>query len=311
MADERYLPPREPVDNPPVQKKQGRKTLLLWLLLIIVFIAIYQCVSHDPAGPPGEVAAEGGGPSTWVTMLSPAISVGLLVLVIGFIWWQLRGGSKLSQEQEPGLVALQEGRYDDAARIFGLVADKRRGQIAYASVARHNQAIAHLRGGDYAQAKRLLVAVERSPGLGLTSQVRIASAIALGRAYALEGDTDAAERWLEDARKKLGRGRERLSSAAELRMAEALLDTRRGAEDAALRSLENGWRNLEGTVTLSSMRSMWLLRAFLAARASAPRDQGEVEQWLSYLRPYREGEFRAMALHWPELRTFLASYGLT
>ena len=46
VSDDDFLPPPEPRDNP-VQKNKhkGLKTLLLWIVLIFLFVVIYQLVT--------------------------------------------------------------------------------------------------------------------------------------------------------------------------------------------------------------------------------------------------------------------------
>ena len=45
-----YLPPLEPTDNPVAVQKKSIKVVLLWLLLILMFVSIYQLFT-GPATP--------------------------------------------------------------------------------------------------------------------------------------------------------------------------------------------------------------------------------------------------------------------
>src|SRR5262245_59211297 len=67
-ANPPFLPPSEPSDNPavsPQQKKsKAKKTIALWVLLIVMFISIYQLFSGPTQGH-GRAAPRCPEPSFW------------------------------------------------------------------------------------------------------------------------------------------------------------------------------------------------------------------------------------------------------
>jgi tetratricopeptide (TPR) repeat protein len=295
---EPFLPPAQPADNPAQKKKSS--ALLWWVILIIAFVAIYNVMS------PGH-EAHGDLWSGLAFILSgwPFLLIGL---VIFYLWWQFHGGAQFQLAQEPGLVALAEGQFDDAAAIFRGLAEKHRRQMQYASVARYNLAIVLMRHGKLESAIAELIAVETGAGLLYAADIRRLAAISLGECYALRGDLDTSRRWVDEARKRLGRGQHRNTAACLLRLAEAVLDCRAGRFDEALRGLERDWRQLEGTLALPYMRVGYLMRAYATAQLGGPRGEGAATPFVTLL---RGAPLDHLAVEWPELRTFLAAQGLS
>jgi tetratricopeptide (TPR) repeat protein len=322
MADEPLLPPAEPTDNPPAQRRTSRKAVLLWLVLIALFGVCYFHFGDRQDGPAGDSAGTGvaggtdgtGRPeapgSIWNAAAWPATSLAVIAVALAFLWWQGRGTAKFNVEGEPGLLALHEGRLDEAISLLEGVAKRYRGKIGYSSVARYNLATALMRKGDLDHARTVLEDVERMPALPYASDARLLAAISLARLHALQGRTDLADRWLEDGRRRLKRAATRLWTAASLRIVEGIVLCRKGDLEAAHSRLDEEAILLEALVSVQGMREVWLLRAFMAAQQAPARDQGEVERWLGMLRPYRQGEFDHLAGAWPELRAFLDGSGI-
>ncbi|HEX6836507.1 MAG TPA: hypothetical protein VF334_08030 [Polyangia bacterium] len=301
-----YLPPAEPTDNP-AAKKSGRKTLLVWLLLVMMFVAIYQLMSVPT---PHHVAHAAPPPrdDTWSSLAFGVLpALGVVVLFIMFLRMQLRGGGKLNAALEPGNLALADGDLGRAADVFAAVAHQYRKQTTYAAVAKLSLSTALMRQGELARATDAAVEVERAPGLLFGGDVRTMAAIHLGMLYALRGELDAAGRWCDDARRRLPRGHNRTLSAALLRIAEILVLARSGKRDDAARALDRDWHRLEEALTVASMRKAWLVRAWCAA---ADPSRGSVEPWLTMARAGRKGELRWLGAEWPELRAFLDAHDL-
>src|SRR5205823_3340580 len=125
------------------------------------------------------------------------------------------------------------------------------------------------------------------------SDVRTMAATHLALLYALRGQLDAATRWCDDARRRLARGQNRTLSAALLRLAEIVVLARSGQRDDATRALDRDARRLEESLTVTSMRKAWLLRAFLAA---ADGTRGTIEPWLTLARSGGKSELRWLAV---------------
>ena len=307
-ANAPYLPPAVPTDNPGAKTKSARKTLLLWLVLLCMFVALYQLFSTPT--PPHHVARDAPPPGNdpFGTMLLAFLpAVGFVVLLVTLFRWQLRGGNRLNARLEPGNLALADGDLGRAADVFAAVAQQYRKQATYAAVAKLSLSTALMRQGELAKATDAAIEVERAPGLLFGGDVRTMAAIHLGMLYALRGELDAAERWCDDARRRLPRGQNRTLSAALLRLAEILVLARSDKRDDAARALDRDWHRLEEALTVASMRKAWLVRAWCAA---ADPSRGSVEPWLTMARAGRKGELRWLGAGWPELRAFLDAHDL-
>ncbi len=307
--DQPYLPPPE-ADNAAPPSGKPRRTLALWVALIIMMIVIYQVVAPAaghvtaPLPPCAEASHLGSSLATW------GMSLLLIFIFIFFIRMQLRGGSKFNLLQEPGLVSLAEGQLERATAVFREVMVKYQRQSSYAAVARYNLATTLLRQGNLSGAVEEAARVEKGAGLLWASDIRVLAGILLAELYALRGQLDAAEKWLADARRRQLRSQSRTQPAAQLRLAETILQCRQGHFEDAVRLLDRDWRQLESTLTVAWMRNVWLMRAFAAAQLGGPRDAGAVP-YLSILRTQPAGAYDHLAVEWPELRTFLVANSLS
>jgi hypothetical protein len=307
-AKEPYLPPREPSDNPPAApaKKAGvTKTLLLWVLLIVMFIVIYQffnspSTTHHVSAH--QETASGGG-SSWIYGWLPG---GAVVGMFFFFFYRLRGGNQLNQKLEPGMMALADGDLGRALAVFDQAAKEYRKQAHYVALIATWQASVRLRQGAFSDAADNLIGAERTAGLLYGSDVRASAAVDLAHLYGLRGQLDAAGRWIADGRRRLPKVGHRLGLAAKLRVAEALVAARRGEREQAARLLDGDWHRIESAFTVSLMREVWLLRAFVADGGQ----RGSAETWLTLLRASR-GELDWIGAEWPEMKTFLVAHGLS
>jgi hypothetical protein len=321
-ADAPFLPPAEPGDKP---KPVFRKTILLWLLLILMFVSIYQLFSGPPPKPRRAISSQEvvvappprpPAPETdLVTLLLgswlPMLAVIGVFYGIGFglVRRQVRGTGKLAALLEPGHLALADGDVAGAVKTYEAAARKFRGQRAYAGMAKLGLADARMRQGDFDGALKVLNEVEQSPGVLYASELRLLAAVDFGLAYALRGETDVATRWLDDARRRLARTPGvRTSQAGLLCLAEVITLARAGKRHEATRLLERDWSRVEATVLATVMRRGWLLRAFLAGTDPS---RATAEPYLTMLRSGRRGELDWMATKWPELKAFLVAHELS
>jgi tetratricopeptide (TPR) repeat protein len=311
-TDEPYLPPPEPADNPAEaqqKKKSARRTLILWAVLILMVMAIYQLFtpppSHRHAPEPPPCTSE----LTWWSVVGWLLPLGLVIAFLGYFRWVSRAGTRFNLAQEPGLLALAEGQLERAATVFREVAAKYSSSV-HRSLARYNLGCVLLRQGNLRGAVDEAIAVEKGAGLLWSSELRLWAAILLAELYALIGQSDAAARWLADARRRLKRANNRTYAAALLRSAEAVLECRRGQFAEALRGFERDWRQLEGSLSVKWMSTAWLMRAFAAAQLDGPREAGAAP-FLALLRSQPAGAWDHLAVEWPELRTFLIAHSLS
>lgn len=86
---------------------QARKTLLLWLALVAMFVAIYALMS-----PTGERPGSGAGrsPRVWLYVAIP-------VVVVGLVLWVRRANAKNAALRE-GIELLAKGRSAEALQKF-------------------------------------------------------------------------------------------------------------------------------------------------------------------------------------------------
>lgn len=300
-ANAPYLPSVDAKDNPPANKNRARKTIVLWLALVVMFIAIYQLFSVPPAAPHHAVSAPCATTREFV-FWPAALAVGFVGLVLFALMRQFRGGARLNAKLEPGLIALADGDLGLAVQVFTAVAHEYRKQSLYSAAAKLSLATALMRQGELGPATEIAIAVERAPGLLFGSEARLMAAIDLAMIYALRGQTDVARRWCEDGRKRLARAQNRTLTAALLRLTEILVLAREGKRDEAAKAIERDWRRLEEALTAASMKKAWLLRAFVTANDGT---RANVGPWTAVV---RRGELTWMAVEWPELRAFLAAH---
>jgi tetratricopeptide (TPR) repeat protein len=296
-----FLPPPM-ADNPAPKKKSP---FALWFILIVMVIAIWNLMAPSPH------AEEGGTVWRLASGLSTFIEwtwwFWIIATPFGYLIWLGRAARPFNLAQEPGLTALADGRLDDAAAIFREVGSRFRRKAQYAAVARYNLAIVLRRQGKIESAIAELIAVEKGAGLVYASEVRLLAAISLAESYAQRGELEAAQRWLDEARKRLARAGHRNHSACLVRVADAILACRAGRFDEALRGLERDWRQLEGNLALPTMREAWLMRAYATAQLGGVRGEGAATPWITLL---RGAQIEYLAVDWPELRTFLESQSL-
>jgi tetratricopeptide (TPR) repeat protein len=328
-----FLPEPDPEPAKPV-KRQARRALALWVLLIVMFMGIWQFLSPTPepsgAAPrrqtshatararddadvdrravaPKEVCPE--STSSW----SGVVTVAPLVLIGVFFFLFLRaytGSRSFNRDEEPGLVALAERRFSSAIEIFEKVAEANAKRPAHAAAARTHLALAQLEAGELDAALATFAKVERSVGLLRSSGVRLRGAQELALVHALLGDLETGQRWADDARKRLAATLDgRTYYASRLSMAEAVLAIRRGDSAGAAALLEKNWLVLRATLDGNSMRVVEVLRAF-AEVGGGLRQYNVVQERVLRVQPVTGNELAFLGARWPEMQSFLVSHAL-
>jgi tetratricopeptide (TPR) repeat protein len=289
------------LDLPPPRRqpgmKQSYKTLLLWTVLIVMFLAVYQFLSppapHAPThhDPPASSLADY---ASWI--------VGLLVLLPA-IAWGLRTGrinKRFAGENATGIALLDKGLYTQAAAHFeGLLQRYRLKGLR--ATARHNVATARLALGELDRAIELYTSVATDPSAN-SWHANVWNELA--STCALAGRLSEAAAWLAKVETVPN------VNAFSLVWPRTLLAARRGELSELERMLETRWRELEGKITAVHMRRLLLLRAFSVATAEGPRGTASAEPLLARLRPTTPGEFDWMLGGWPELGAFVAGHNL-
>lgn len=300
MAED-WLPEPPP---PPVPKSSTSRTLLIWLVLVGIFIAIYAMYSETPGAPGGERAS---GFSGWWILVAFAAGV---MLLVGILAWQYGANRRFNAGAWAANEELAKHRPAQAAELYGALAARAGGRLQTRAIALFNRGIALLNAGDSAGAVGALIGAERTKPV-INPALRQRTATELARAFAIGGDLAKAERWLDEARTREPAEQGPLEAAGRTAIVEALVRCRQGRFDDALAVLEREWIGIEHFSPLPALWDAWLLRAFALASTTGPRDSGTVEPWLRLVRgTARPGTFGWMAARWPELATFLATHDL-
>jgi hypothetical protein len=277
--------------DPPTPPKsggltQGQKTAILWLVLIMMVVSIYQIFTppHPAHGPQPE--------RDWTGPLS---ILPLAALIIGWFVWVGRRTARFNRENGEGIALLNKGASAQAAAAFeALVPRYKKRNLR--TVARHNAGVARLREGKLDRAIELLTLVvndKQAPNLKASAAIELASACALA------GRLEEADTWLATAE---GAGN---ANRHNLVWPRALVNARHGRYAELARMLESHWRELENTLSGEVLRRLTVLRAFAVASAEGPRGAGVAEPLLLRLRPSVPGEYAWLAGQWPELGAFL------
>lgn len=291
--------PHDPTPVAPARGSSG-KTIAIWAGLVACFVAIYNL-----AGGGGPRDPRTGYSGWWI---AAAVALTILAVVLLLVW-VFGGAKRFNARATPGLEALAAGRHAEAAELFRQLQRRYRGQPNFAAVAAYNRGYALLRAGDTAAAAGILLGVDRTPKLGLGG-VRKLSAVALARCFAIAGDVDKAQRWLDAARARPVGMADPVHDRAVLDALAGLVLCRQGKLDEARAHYEQCSTRLAAYLPVHQMTEVWLLRAFATAAASGPRDAGTAEPWLRMLRGTPPGELAWLTARWPELATFVTTHEL-
>lgn len=189
-------------------------------------------------------------------------------------------------------------------------------QPSLAAVARLTLASVQRRSGELEAATATLMEVEHQRGLAALDPARGQVAAALAYVMALRGEVDAAREWLRRTELWMhhskpwtypGLGGYDLTVPRAL--AEMAIAARAGEFDACVRTFDEALPAFEHGFSVSQMKPVWALRAFVAARGAGPRDIGAAEPWLRHLRGARPDEVAFLGAAWSEMQAFLAAAG--
>jgi hypothetical protein len=298
-------PPAFPDDNKPAQPKANtgaKKTLVTWVVLIAMFAAIYAFLtpSGDTAAAASPEPSSSAGGAPWVAVLVPSV---MLVAFVYLTWWRSRGYLTYGRESSPGLIALREGKLDEAERALSSLAAKYKSPLVGAH-ARFNLATVHMRQGKLDAAEADFTAIERWINVGYMSDIRLLAAIGLTELFALRGKPELARRWLVDARKRYDRNLNGVHQLGSLVLAELLVLAREGKFREVIDGFDARRTLLDNSLIASEVRVGWAIRAFAAWRESDPRGHGAPEAALRQVRDH-VAELAPRFSEWPEMRAFL------
>ena len=315
MSNTPYLPGAKPRA---AWLRSSRKTLILWVALIVLFLAVYQVMAPSSANDAGQrhrrsgakTAVEQRRASDSSPWLPFATLLGVSALVIFLIRRNVRGARVFNERNNAALKLLAEGDVT-AQRVRGFEELTKKAREPYLATARFQPRVrAVLQCGQLAEALAGYAAIDRT---AVVATLRPMAAAQLALTHALNGDLDAADQhqWAVEAGKRLiGLADPRAANASTV-TAEAVIGLRRGKYAEVMQLLQSRWNELEHTLEWKlKLRPIRVLRAFAEVQQIGVRGAGTAETWLASLRPARPSEFAPYRTTWPEMDAFLAANGL-
>jgi hypothetical protein len=310
MSERPFLPPspqRKFLSSPIV------RGLGLWLLLIVVFLAIWAWL--QPSGSPAPEVARHHvhrASSSWGlfalmvwTLVKPPNLFFLITFVVCI--WTVTRLRTFSKANGLALKSISEGDYTGAASQLEGLTRRFRWPAMVRAVARSNLGVALLHQGKLAEALDRFAAAERDVGAARHIKANVAAHLAT--VNALRGALEVAKKWRTEAESRLASAPDPGYTSAQLAFASAVVDLREGRHDDVARRLEEQWAKLEGSATARTTRPLRVLRAFALAQRGE-REAGAAQKVLAALDPTRTGEFVMLEAEWPEMQTFLRAHGM-
>jgi tetratricopeptide (TPR) repeat protein len=301
---ETWLPQEPPPAPPP--RSAARRTVFLWLGFIALFLIIYAVMDSSSSSTHAGPRTHDDGALPWWLW---ALCVGCFAVPTGLFVWLIGTSRRFNTQLGPAYKALGDGDHARAAQLFGDLARRFRAKPNVWPAAAYNQAHALIRMGDSAAAVGVLLGIHRMPDLGIDG-IRGLAALQLARAFAIGGDLDKAQRWLDAGRTGHAAFGDPGQEYAQRADVEGLVLCRAGKLEDALRHYDQTWERLQSRLTVNNMRAVWLLRAFAATSVSSPRHAAAAETWLRLLRATNPGSLAWLTDHWPELAAFAATHDL-
>lgn len=315
-----FLPEPEAVTAAP--KKSAYKALALWVVLIVMFLAIWQFLTPAPGKPPSadaersqvfaQLAGDEACPpsSSWSGSISAVAPVMLVGLLFFLFLRAYRQNVAFALAQEPGRLAMAQRRFAEASGKFQETLPRFAKQPNYRAAVVMNVADAELRAGRFDAAIAACAEIERSRTMLFGSGLRVRIATNMALTYALRGDFATGERWAGDARRRIAKNHEdRIGHAAHLCFAEAVIACRRGDPMGAVALLDARWNELRYALTADAMRSVEVVRAFAEAQGGV-RASNTVAERLVRVEPVAPGELAWLGAEWPEMKAFLGAHGI-
>lgn len=310
-----FLPEPEVITPATPQKKGGgKKALFLWVILIVMFLSIWQFLTPAERTPRADdvarvhdTAAACSSP-LWSSALPVLLPLAFVFLICFLLFRAYRQNDTFNLAQEPGRMAMAHRRFAEAVDHFRATVPRFAKQPAYRAIAMLNLADALLRAGRFEEAIAGFAEIERARTMRLGSTVRMRIATQTALVHALQGNIPVAERWLQDARVRLAKNRDdRIAHAAHLCLAESVVSARKGDAAGAVAQLEARWLELRYAFTADLFRVAEVVRAF-AETQQGMRASNAAGERLIRIEPVLKGEFAFLGAAWPEMQMFLAAH---
>lgn len=179
------------------------RTLILWVVLIVLFVAFYRVFQADPGTVRAAPAAAPPNDSYWLTIATTWLPVFCLFLFFVFF---VRRAQRLNTANREGIRLLMAGRYLAALEAFDALHKKHPKNLAFG----HNVALAQLMLWRVADAQRTMEQ--------LVKRAKPAQIEALGSVHAViaavGGDVAGAKTFVASAKARLDAGHYALAQAA-------------------------------------------------------------------------------------------------
>jgi hypothetical protein len=270
------------------------KPVVLWALLIMMFLAIWQFLADSGQHPVHP--SPRGEPKPFDAWASVAtVGVGVLVFV-GWLGWMRRRVRLFNKEASEALKLFAGADYTGAAASFGRMVERYR-LANLRMTAKFNLAVSLVRCGELGRALEMFTKLDKELRAG-NGGLRPVIAAQLAVVYALRGEPAAADRWIAEAEARRAAAGFR-NVDGNVALARLVNDVRRDEPAAAVGAVDAVWTELEGAVVAAEMRPLRAVRAFaetcIRPGATPAAPLGEA----------RPGELAWLGVEWPEMRTFL------
>ena len=313
MHDAPFLP--EPEATAPASPQKGRaKTLVLWVILVVMFLTIWQFLTPTERTPatsdlvPVQAHDAAAAAPTWATFVPTVLPLLVVVLIVFLFLRAYRQNDTFNLSQEPGRMAMAHRRFAEAVDHFRATVQRFSMQPAYRAVAMLNVGDALVRAGRFDEAIAHYAEIERSRTLKLGTTVRMRIATQAALIHGLRGNIPVAEQWLQDARVRLAKNKDdRIGHAAHLCLAESVVSARKGDPAGAVAQLQARWLELRYAFTADLFRVVEVVRSF-AETQNGMRASNAAGERLIRIEPVLKGEFAFLGVAWPELQMFLAAH---
>ncbi|HEX3769930.1 MAG TPA: hypothetical protein VHV30_03650 [Polyangiaceae bacterium] len=297
MSERAFLPKSEAWWRSPLVRVGG-----LWLVLIGMFLAIWLVLGQG----------HGAAPADHVRTSAPdyrptAMFFVFFAIILAFFLYLQRRFRRFSTANAAGLQALADGEYEKAGSTFERLARSYRWPKLVRTVSAQNLAIARLYQGRLPEALSALETAERESRWAPHLRPNIAAFLAVTNA--VRGSLDVARRWREETAQRATSAQDPALAAGFLTFADAVIGVREGKYAEVIKTLDERWAQIEGSLTARTTRPMRVLRAFAIAQSRGKRDAGKVQKTMASLEPIRPGEFALLEAEWPEVAAFLRVHG--
>lgn len=316
-----FLPEPEIGPIPAAPPASRWKTLVLWAVLILLFVGIWQFLTpsdknHDgathvrkPAVVEAKPCEESSGVG-WANVVAIVFPTALVIFLLKRHTRATLVSAQFYATQERGTEALARRRFGEAAQAFRDTLPAFAKQPAARAVILHNVADALLHDGKLDEALAAYAEMERARQFPYGGSIRVQLAARAAFIHALKGDIPTAKTWTEDLRRRLAKSaEERRFQGANLALAEATILCREGAHVEAVKYLDERWLDIRFNMTADTFRTVEIVRAFAEAQAGT-RGANVVAERLVRIEPVTKGELAFLGVAWPEMQAFLAAHDL-